>query len=78
MEDLLAAIPCAMGIMTDVPREHFRQGAGGPILEGQVLMESWGFDLEDIEAEVMLWYGTAAINVIISEFKIFTSISISY
>ncbi|CAD6593917.1 MAG: hypothetical protein ASARMPREDX12_007776 [Alectoria sarmentosa] len=28
-----------------------------------LLLGSWGFDLKSLEAEVMLWYGTADINV---------------
>lgn len=63
LEDLLAAIPGAMEIMTASTREHFRQGAEGLIQEAKILMDSWGFELEDIEVEVKLWYGTADINV---------------
>lgn len=63
LEDLFAADPGAMEIKIESARESFRQGADGFIQEGQLLLGPWGFELESLETEVMLWYGTADINV---------------
>ena len=52
-----------MEVMTENVRQHFGQGADGFIRDAQIGRELWEFDLEDIEAEVMLWQGTADFNV---------------
>ncbi|CAM6111966.1 unnamed protein product [Calypogeia fissa] len=41
-------------------REHWRQGRGGFVDDGRVVVAPWGFELEDVEFEgVQLFYGTA-------------------
>jgi pimeloyl-ACP methyl ester carboxylesterase len=44
-------------------REHWRQGKGGFVDDGRVVMSPWGFELEDVEFEgVRLFYGTKDTN----------------
>ena len=49
--------------ITEILREHLRQGTQGFIKEGLLLTEPWGFRLEDIEMEgVKFYYGAADVN----------------
>lgn len=44
-------------------REHFRQGPKGFVRDGQLLVEPWGFPLEDVHFEgVRLYYGSEDTN----------------
>ncbi len=47
-------------------REAFRQGSGGQAVEAWVLLQPWGFRLEDIRVLVLLWQGNQDINVPLS------------
>lgn len=38
-------------------KEAFRQGINGPLHEIKLYCNDWGFNLEDINMEVMLWHG---------------------
>ncbi|KAI4132972.1 MAG: hypothetical protein LQ338_000439 [Usnochroma carphineum] len=49
--------------MVQAFQEHFRQGPKGFIRDGQLLLEPWGFKLEDIPFPgVRLYYGSEDIN----------------
>lgn len=57
--------PERMGTMLDLYREHYKQGIEGYMEEGRVMTTHWGFDLNDIPAEipVQLWYSKKDTNV---------------
>ncbi len=46
--------------------EAFSSGVAGVYLEAGLLKRSWGFDLQDISAEVHLWHGEQDDNVLVS------------
>ncbi|KAM0748299.1 alpha/beta-hydrolase [Meredithblackwellia eburnea MCA 4105] len=51
--------PEAVELVLNLFMEHFRQGAAGWLEDGRVLMEDWGFELEEVPFRgVKLWYGT--------------------
>ena len=45
--------------MTEMMRESFRQGGKAATLEAGLYRRPWGFDLKQIQAETLLWYGRA-------------------
>ena len=45
-----------LAVITSV-REHFRQGGDGCLEEGRVTTSNLGFELNDIQRNVRLWYG---------------------
>ncbi|KAK4552000.1 hypothetical protein LTR86_010677 [Recurvomyces mirabilis] len=45
-----------LAIITSV-REHFRQGVDGCLEEGRVTTSTMGFEVNEIERNVLLWYG---------------------
>lgn len=49
--------PEARALRQEDVAEAFRQGARGPADDLAVLANPWGFELEEIEAAVHLWYG---------------------
>lgn len=63
MDDLLAAAPGAVEIITEDQRELYRQGSNGILRDTFIIRAPWGFELEDVEAKVTLWYGTADTTV---------------
>lgn len=47
-------------------REAFRNGIGAANLEAGLYTRTWGFRLQDISANVHLWYGEQDLNVPVS------------
>ncbi|KAJ9662537.1 hypothetical protein H2201_006025 [Coniosporium apollinis] len=58
----LLSDPVNFELLLRILREHFRQGAQGFIKDGQIGTKPWGFSLEDVESDVVLWYGTDDVN----------------
>jgi pimeloyl-ACP methyl ester carboxylesterase len=43
--------------------EAFRQGVSGAALDGLLLARPWGFQLEEVQAQVQLWHGEADVVI---------------
>jgi pimeloyl-ACP methyl ester carboxylesterase len=63
---LLESHPELANRITDDWREAFRSGIGGTHQESALYARPWGFQLEDITAEVHLWHGEKDDNVVCS------------
>ena len=59
---LLASGPLKAMVLASA-REAFRHGTKGPADDGVVLARPWGFALEQVETEVLLWQGDSDTNV---------------
>lgn len=46
----------------DVWKENIRMDSRGYVQDVEILMNDWGFQLRDIQAEVHLWQGEADVN----------------
>lgn len=44
-------------------REAFHQGIHGPFLESYLIIQDWGFSLQEIQAPVFLWHGNDDANI---------------
>jgi pimeloyl-ACP methyl ester carboxylesterase len=49
-------------MLVDALREDFRQGSSEGLAYDGRLLGNWDFDIQDIDAEVKLWYGDKDIN----------------
>jgi len=58
--------PEMTAIYVNMLREAFRSGTAGADYESKLYKKSWGFQLQDISAEVYLWHGELDANVPIS------------
>ena len=63
---LLESRPELANRIVDDWREAFRSGIGGTHQESALYARPWGFQLEDITAEVHLWHGEKDNNVVCS------------
>lgn len=59
---LLASGPLKAMVLASA-REAFRHGTKGPAEDAVVLSRPWGFALEQVETEVLLWQGDSDTNV---------------
>lgn len=55
--------------------EAFKNGVAGAALEMNLLLNPWGFLLEDIEYPISLWYGAKDTQVPISNGKLYASLA---
>ena len=64
--ELLESHPELVDRITDEWQEAFRSGIGGIHQESALCTRPWGFQLEDIAADVHLWHGEMDNNVVSS------------
>lgn len=57
--------------LIDSTLESFRNGISGPALEMKILLNSWGFELENINFPVSIWHGELDTQVPIGNGKIY-------
>ena len=60
---LLASTPGLEQVLLRSAREAFRHGVRGAGDDGVLLTRPWGFELEDVSSEVLLWQGEADTQV---------------
>jgi pimeloyl-ACP methyl ester carboxylesterase len=53
------ASPAVASLFTDAWHEAFRQGVDGAVLDVLLGNLPWGFALSEIDAEILIWHGTA-------------------
>ncbi|MDQ5920610.1 MAG: hypothetical protein QG673_666 [Pseudomonadota bacterium] len=54
--------------------EAFRNGVAGPALEMKILLNSWGFELKNINFPVSIWHGAVDTQVPISNGKLYAKL----
>lgn len=54
--------------------EAFRNGVAGPALEMKILLNSWGFELKNINFPVSIWHGALDTQVPISNGKLYAKL----
>ena len=52
-------------------KEAFRQGASGPAQEMRLVVNAWGFNLEDINIPIGIWHGKLDVQVPLSHAEMF-------
>jgi pimeloyl-ACP methyl ester carboxylesterase len=66
LDGLLLEQPELATLFIDGMREAFRQGTRGANYEAGLYTRPWGFNLQDITAELYLWHGEQDLNVPLS------------
>lgn len=58
--------PNVRKVLIEDMQEAYRQGVIGHLEDAKYLVKPWGFDLEDIDADVHIWHGEKDRNVPLS------------
>lgn len=61
-QDLLSQ-PAIYAVLREVWRENIRVDSRGYSHDTEILMKEWGFQLKDIQKEIVLWQGEADVNI---------------
>ena len=66
--------PAVRKAIIDGTIEAFRNGVSGPAYEMRLLVNPWGFDLENIKYPITIWHGALDTQVPISHAKIYANL----
>jgi pimeloyl-ACP methyl ester carboxylesterase len=61
-------------VIIDNAIEAFRNGIAGPSLEMKLIINPWGFDLENIKYPITIWQGTLDKQIPVSHAKIYANL----